>query len=114
MTAPVFVDTNVFVYARQSREVQKQPLAAEWLNRLWREQLGRTNLQVLNECYVTLTRRIVPAPRPGDAWEYVRSLLAWNPLAIDAELLVRAYDPGSVHASAHPRRGRPKRASCAA
>ena len=69
---------------------------------------------MLNECYVTLTRSIVPAPRPDGAWEYVRSLLAWNPLAIDAELLVRAYDPGSVHASAHPRRGRPKRASCAA
>jgi hypothetical protein len=29
MTAPVFVDTNVFVYSRQANEPVKQPIAAE-------------------------------------------------------------------------------------
>ncbi|HMN46792.1 MAG TPA: hypothetical protein PKE27_19600 [Povalibacter sp.] len=55
MTAPVFVDTNIFVYAQQANEQTKQPLAKEWLERLWRDHLGRTSMQVLNECYVTYT-----------------------------------------------------------
>jgi len=61
MTAPVFVDTNVFVYASDNRETVKQPLAEEWLERLWREQSGRTSVQVLNECYWNLTRKIRPS-----------------------------------------------------
>jgi predicted nucleic acid-binding protein len=47
MTAPVFVDTNVFVYARQAKESIKQPLAAAWIESLWCDQLGRTSIQVL-------------------------------------------------------------------
>jgi len=91
-TAHVFVDTNVFVYARQAREVGKQPVAAQWIDRLWREQTGRTSMQVLGECYVTLMRRLEPAPPRTIAWDYVRSLLAWNPQPIDEPLLHRAFE----------------------
>jgi predicted nucleic acid-binding protein len=97
MTALVFVDTNVFVYARQVREAQKQPIAAQWIERLWHEQLGRVSMQVLNECYVTLTRQAVPAPTPVVVWEYVRSLLVWNPQPTDAELLHRAFEVEQRH-----------------
>lgn len=90
MTAPVFVDTNVFVYARQANERLRQPLAAEWLEKLWDDQLGRTSFQVLSESYVTFTRKIRPALRPAEAWEQIRSLLTWNPQPIDGELLLRA------------------------
>ncbi len=89
MTAPVFVDTNVFVYALHSRESLKQPMAREWLDRVWRERLGRTSIQVLSECYVTLTRKLKPSLAGADAWDYVRSLLPWRPQPIDAELLSR-------------------------
>jgi len=91
-TASVFVDTNVLVYARQAHETAKQPVAAQWIDRLWREQAGRTSMQVLCECYVTLSRGLVPAPAPDVAWDYVRSLLAWNPLPIDAQALQRAFE----------------------
>jgi predicted nucleic acid-binding protein len=90
MTAPVFVDTNVFVYARQVNERVRQPLAAEWIERLWREEAGRTSMQVLSECYVTLTRKIKPAITREDAWEHVSDLLTWNPQPTDVELLGRA------------------------
>lgn len=90
MTAPVFVDTNVFVYARQTDERVRQPVAAEWIERLWREETGRTSMQVLSECYVTLTRKIKPAVTREEAWEHVRHFLTWNPQPIDAELLARA------------------------
>jgi len=89
MTARIFVDTNVFVYAKQAREPVKQPLAAQWLERLWSEQSGRTSVQVLNEYYATLTRKVKPAVSPADAWDDVKALMVWNPQAMDLELLHR-------------------------
>jgi hypothetical protein len=64
------------VYARQTRDSRKQTLAAQWLDRLWREQIGRTSIQVLSEYYATLTRKLKPAFSNDEAWEHVRSLLA--------------------------------------
>jgi predicted nucleic acid-binding protein len=89
MTERIFVDTNVFVYAKQASEHLKQPLAARWLERLWEEQTGRTSVQVLNEYYTKLTRKIKPALPPADAWDDVKSLIAWNPQPMDLELLHR-------------------------
>ena len=92
MSAPVFVDTNVLVYAHQANELIKQPIAAQWIERLWQEQSGRLSMQVLSEYYVTLTRKVKP-PRPAaDAWDDVRALSSWNPQATDLELLTRAHE----------------------
>lgn len=90
MSAPVFVDTNILVYAHQPNEPLKRPVAIEWVERLWREQLGRLSMQVLNEYYVTVTRKIRPARAAADAWDEVRELLSWNPQPTDSELLRRA------------------------
>lgn len=60
MTAAVFVDTDVFLYARDSREPRKQAMAASWLAHLWRDQAGRTSAQVLSEYYANATRRLKP------------------------------------------------------
>lgn len=92
MTAAVFVDTNVFVYARDSSEREKQPSAARWLERLWTEQSGRTSIQVLNEYYVTVTRKLDPGMTPEDAWADVHSMLAWDPRPVDRDLLMQAHE----------------------
>ena len=60
MSALVFVDTNVFVYARDARETSKREMATQWIARLWQEQTGRTSAQVLSEYYVTFTRKLKP------------------------------------------------------
>jgi predicted nucleic acid-binding protein len=86
MSAAIFVDTNVFVYSRQSNEPLKQPRAQQWIERLWKDQRGRTSLQVISETYVTLTRKIRPALPQDQAWEYVRTLFAWNPQALDEDV----------------------------
>jgi len=91
MIAPVFVDTNVFVYARDPRDPIKRARAAEWLGLLWREQRGRTSAQVLGEYYSVVTRKATLGVAPELAWEYVRALMEWNPQQIDAALLSRAY-----------------------
>ena len=79
MTAAVFVDTNVFVYARDGSEPAKRAVAIQWLEQLWREHRGRTSTQVLSEYYVTETAKL---PRRLDreiAWGHVRDLMAWEP-----------------------------------
>ncbi len=70
MTALVFVDTNIFVYARDPRDPVKRARAREWLELLWREQRGRTSIQVLNEYYAVAHRRsrstgVIPRSRLG-------------------------------------------------
>jgi predicted nucleic acid-binding protein len=97
MTAAVFVDTNVFVYARDGSESKKQPAAVRWLEHLWVEQRGRTGIQVLNEYYVTVTRKLDPGMSPENAWADVRALLAWDPQSVDRDLLLRAHDVEHRH-----------------
>ena len=90
MTATIFVDTNVLVYARDAAHPDKQALALGWLDRLWREQSGRTSIQVLSELYVTLTRKLKPGMRAEEAWDDIEALLAWDPQPVDRDLLIRA------------------------
>ena len=90
MTEKIFVDTNIFVYMHDSGHPAKSRTAGEVLARLWREQSGRTSFQVLNELYVTLTRKLVRKVSPEQAWDVVETLLAWEPQSTDRELLVRA------------------------
>ena len=90
MTGPVFVDANVFLYARDEREPTKMPRARAWLEHLWREELGRTSLQVLSEYYVNLKRKELSGLGPDAAWEAVAKYLAWQPQAINEEVFSRA------------------------
>jgi predicted nucleic acid-binding protein len=97
MTANVFVDTNVFVYARDAGEPRKQARAMDWLEQLWRTQTGRTSVQVLSEYYVTVTRKLIPGLAPDDAWDDVNALIAWRPWPIDAALLSRGREIEARH-----------------
>jgi predicted nucleic acid-binding protein len=87
MNELTFVDTNVLVYARDSRHAQKQRIAAEYLKALWLDRAGRTSVQVLSEFYVTVTRRLRPGLTPEDAWDETQMFMAWEPQAIDGEVL---------------------------
>lgn len=91
MNATVFVDTNVFVYARDASEPEKQVAAETWLRHLWIEQRGRTSMQVLSEYYAVVTRKLKPGLAREDAWEDVTALLAWEPQPIDSGALARAH-----------------------
>ena len=90
MTGPCFVDANVFVYAGDAREPSKQRRAIAWLDLLWREQSGRTSVQVLSESYVALCRLARAGGSAGDVWRSVQKYFAWRPLPIDEGLLRRA------------------------
>ena len=90
MIVPVFVDADVLIHAVDARDMDKRARAAEWMARLWSERSGRTSMQVLAEYYVTVTRRLRPPVSTDDAWNDVKSLLAWQPQSFDAALLQRA------------------------
>ena len=90
MSARTFVDTNIFVYWLDASEPKKRNIADDWLRRLWREQEGRTSLQVVNELYVTLTRKLKHRLSCEDAWETAQTLFAWDPYPTNRELLARA------------------------
>ena len=88
---PVFVDTNVLVYARDASEPDKQPRALDWIKALWESREGRVSSQILQEYYVAVTRKLRPGLPAAAARADVRNLLAWQPFAIDAETLEAAW-----------------------
>lgn len=97
MTALVFVDANVVVYSRDSRDPVKQQRARAWLERLWHDHTGRTSIQVLSEYYVTVSRKPHPGLTSAEAWDDVCALFNWNPQAIDETLLRRGREIEQRH-----------------
>ena len=87
-----FVDTNVLVYARDTSEPDKQPLAAAWMAHLWQTESGRTSVQVLNEYYVTVTRKLSPGLNRAIARDDVGDLTTWRPAVIDQATVEAAWD----------------------
>ncbi len=90
MTELSFVDTNILVYAYDSNQTSKRVAASDLLQRLWQERAGRASMQVLNEFYATVTRRLRPAMNAEKAWDGVLALMAWNPQPIDRDVLIGA------------------------
>lgn len=82
MSATIFVDTSVLVYARDASEPHKQRRAAEWMAALWSSKRGRTGTQVLQEYYVIATRELDPPRARGDVREDIEALRAWRPVGI--------------------------------
>jgi predicted nucleic acid-binding protein len=83
-----FVDTNVFVYAVDTDEPEKRARAIRLLNGL----KGRIAIsaQVLNEYYVTVTRKLARPQATGQAERSVRALAKLPVIAVDRELVVAA------------------------
>jgi predicted nucleic acid-binding protein len=81
MTAPVFVDTNVLIYAVDTFDRRKHEAARMWRAELWKSKRGRVSFQVLQEFYAKVTQKW-PAAR-DDARAEVRDLLKWKPVVLD-------------------------------
>lgn len=89
MTALVFVDTNVFLYALDRDDLKKQQAARAWRDELWKQGIGRLSFQVLQEFYFKAIRKW-PESR-DEARAEVRDLLAWQPVTADATILERGW-----------------------
>jgi predicted nucleic acid-binding protein len=66
MSDKTFVDTNVLIYAHDVDAKAKHEVAKGVLRKLWSERTGVLSMQVLQEFYVNVTRKIAK-PLPKDA-----------------------------------------------
>ena len=58
MNDRTFVDTNVLIYAHDVDAKRKQEVAKRILHELWSDRTGVLSMQVLQEFYVNVTRKI--------------------------------------------------------
>ena len=91
MTALVFVDTNVMLYAIDDRDADKRDRARDWLRACWERYCGRISVQVLSEFYVNARKRYPEAIAGGDARALVRRYQHWKPWAIDHATMETAW-----------------------
>jgi len=89
MSAPVFVDTNVLIYAVDTFDAKKHAMARVWRDELWKSRRGRISFQVLHEFFAKVTQKW-PAARE-DARAEVRDLLRWKPVVLDEIILERGW-----------------------
>ena len=87
---PTFVDTNVLVYAHNTSEAARQPIAAQLLDDLWRTRDGLLSTQVLTEFYAVVTRKFDPPMPRREARALIDAYAAWPLVQVDAPLIVAA------------------------
>jgi len=90
MNARTFVDTNVLVYAFDFGSPLKRERARSVLFRLASEGAIVLSAQVLQEFYVTTTRKLVPPLSPEDAEAVVQRYAGLPLVTADAELVLAA------------------------
>jgi predicted nucleic acid-binding protein len=72
MSGKTFVDTNVLIYGHDVDAKSKHEIAKSILRELWTERLGVLSMQVLQEFYVNVTRKI-RSPLPKESARLVLS-----------------------------------------
>ncbi len=77
MSDRTFVDTNVLIYAHDVDAKAKREIAKGVLGELWSERTGALSLQVLQEFYVNVTRKIPSPLSKRAARPVVESYSAW-------------------------------------
>lgn len=92
-----FVDTNVLLYAIDHTEAEKQARAEELLTRLWRDGVGCSSVQVLQEFYVNATRKLPHPLPPSVARQTVADYGTWVIHAPSTTTVLEAIDLQTTH-----------------
>jgi len=93
----VFVDTNILVYAYDLSAGGKHRRAVDLMRDLWRGGGGMTSTQVLQEFFVTVTKKIGKPIDVITAKEIVKDFLKWKTVIVDGELILDAIDIHREH-----------------
>jgi predicted nucleic acid-binding protein len=80
-----FVDANVLVYAFDSSAGNKKARAEELLARLWSDGTGCLSVQVLQEFFVTVTKKVARPLSLDEAADRIRELSTWTVFAPTAK-----------------------------
>lgn len=73
-----FVDTNVLIYAHDSTAGDKHERARRILEDLWESRTGFLSVQVLQEFFVNVTRKIPKPLSTSEAKEVIADLSRWR------------------------------------
>ncbi len=73
-----FVDTNILIYAHDLSAGDKHARAQELVRQLWNSAEGCLSVQVLQEFYVNVTRKVAKPLAPEMAAQIVADLSAWH------------------------------------
>lgn len=93
----MFVDTNILVYAHDTSEEEKQPIAKELVDELWESKRGAVSTQVLQEFYVVTTGKFEPPMSRKEARELVGNYGEWKLVRIDLLMIVNASELEEKH-----------------
>lgn len=85
-----FVDANVLIYAFDSSAGRKQQLAQALLERLWQSNTGCVSVQVLQEFFVTVTKKVARPLPVDDAVARIREFATWRVFAPVADDVLAA------------------------
>ena len=76
-----FIDANVLIYAFDTSAGKKKPVAEQLLARCWESGAGCLSVQVLQEFFVTVTKKVAHPLSLDEAAERVREFVAWKVFA---------------------------------
>ena len=91
-TVPSFVDTNVLVYAEDRDAKAKHDVARDLIVELWDDRNGVLSVQVLQEFYVNVTRKLKKPLTNAKALEVVEEYLTWTIVENTGKLLTNAIE----------------------
>lgn len=99
MPGKTFVDTNVLLYAHDLDAGAKHVRAKEILRNLWLERAGALSVQVLQEFYVNVTRKISQPLPKNSARQIVGSYAMWcgKTSADDVSVAFRIEDESQIN-----------------
>jgi predicted nucleic acid-binding protein len=86
MSGKTFIDTNVLIYAHEKDANAKNEIAKTVLRDLWSERTGVVSMQVLQEFYVNVTRKISIPLSKDLARKVVSSYVPWCMETTPAEI----------------------------
>ncbi|HSZ60640.1 MAG TPA: PIN domain-containing protein [Terriglobales bacterium] len=86
MSDKTFVDSNILIYAHDSDAKSKHAVAKSVLAELWSERSGTLSVQVLQEFYVNVTRKIALPISKAAARLVVNSYAIWSAETTPAEI----------------------------
>lgn len=89
---PSFVDTNILIYAEDRTTKAKHETARDLMIELWEKREGVLSIQVLQEFYVTATRKLKKPLTPAKAQEIVHEYLTWTVVENTGRLLAAALE----------------------
>ena len=79
------------MYARDTSEAEKQGIARQWMEQLWKQRTRRLSYQCFNEYYVITTQHLKPGLAHQEAREDLLALEMWSPFAVDQAVIKNAW-----------------------